>query len=199
MARAFTEREKEIIRQRLFEKGEELISVYGIRKTGIEDLSKAVGISKGAFYSFFNSKEELFLEVIERFEQKFYEGLFEESFQSNENPREDFKRFLNKSISLVETNPIIKKLSSDELEHFIRNLPEDKIKDHAHRDFELILNFVEQQKKRDYIKDYDSKAIAGVIRSIIFLSLHREEFVQESYPQMMEMLVDMAANYLIIE
>ncbi|NBJ81933.1 TetR/AcrR family transcriptional regulator [bacterium 1XD42-94] len=37
---------------------------YGYKKTGIDDLCRQAGISKGAFYIFFESKEALFCEVL---------------------------------------------------------------------------------------------------------------------------------------
>ena len=37
---------------------------YGYKKTSVDDLCKQVGISKGAFYLFFESKEALFCEVL---------------------------------------------------------------------------------------------------------------------------------------
>ena len=52
MARGFTEREKEIIRNDLINTGRELFGTYGLKKTSIEDLTKAVGIAQGSFYTF---------------------------------------------------------------------------------------------------------------------------------------------------
>ncbi|MDM5187020.1 TetR/AcrR family transcriptional regulator [Bacillus sp. DX4.1] len=199
MPKAFTEREKEIIRKDLLEKAKEFMSIYGINKTGIGDLTRAVGISKGAFYSFYNSKEELFLEVLEKFEKEFYDQLFEEGFQSDKTPKENFKEFFKKSLSIVETNPIMKRLNNEELKHFLRKLPEERIQNHSNRDFNLILQFVNKEKEKGHIKEYDSQAIAGVIRSIFFISLHREDFVKEAYPQTIDLLIDMVTSYLTQE
>jgi AcrR family transcriptional regulator len=63
MPKAFTEQEKELIRKRLLEQGHKQFSAYGLRKTNIEELAEASGISKGAFYLFYTSKEALFMDV----------------------------------------------------------------------------------------------------------------------------------------
>ncbi len=68
MPKGFTEYEKELIRKRLLEQGQRLFSAYGLKKTNIEEIAKAAGISKGAFYNFYESKEALFMEVIEQAE-----------------------------------------------------------------------------------------------------------------------------------
>ncbi len=64
MARSFTEREKENIRRSLQEACKLSWTQYGYKKTSVDDLCKQVGISKGAFYLFFESKEALFCEVL---------------------------------------------------------------------------------------------------------------------------------------
>jgi len=64
MARSFTEREKENIKRNLQKACNQSWTQYGYKKTSVDDLCKQVGISKGAFYIFFESKEALFCEVL---------------------------------------------------------------------------------------------------------------------------------------
>ena len=64
MARSFTEREKENIKRSLQEACKQSWTQYGYKKTSVDDLCKQVGISKGAFYLFFESKEALICEVL---------------------------------------------------------------------------------------------------------------------------------------
>ncbi|MBN2550474.1 MAG: helix-turn-helix transcriptional regulator, partial [Anaerolineales bacterium] len=60
MPKGFSDQEKEIIRARLLEQGQRLFSAHGLKKTNIDELAAAAGISKGAFYLFFASKEACF-------------------------------------------------------------------------------------------------------------------------------------------
>ena len=55
MARSFTEREKENIKRSLQEACKQNWTQYGYKKTSVDDLCRQVGISKGAFYLFFES------------------------------------------------------------------------------------------------------------------------------------------------
>lgn len=64
MARSFSEREKENIKRSLQEACKQSWTQYGYKKTSVDELCKQVGISKGAFYLFFESKEALFCEVL---------------------------------------------------------------------------------------------------------------------------------------
>lgn len=64
MAKSFTKREKENIKRSLQESCKQSWTQYGYKKTSVDDLCKQAGISKGAFYLFFESKEALFCEVL---------------------------------------------------------------------------------------------------------------------------------------
>jgi len=64
MPRAFTALERQNIRDRLLIAARSAIARQGLRRTPVSALSRAVGISKGAFYQFFESKEDLCAAVL---------------------------------------------------------------------------------------------------------------------------------------
>lgn len=64
MPRAFTEPERLRIRRLLLDAGRGALARGGLRRVPIERLAAAVGISKGAFYLFFPSKEALVVELL---------------------------------------------------------------------------------------------------------------------------------------
>ena len=63
MAKAFSDREKEEIRDRLLEEGVRLFHENGSRSLSIRELTARAGISPGSFYHFFSDKRELVLEI----------------------------------------------------------------------------------------------------------------------------------------
>ena len=64
MPKSFTVQEKENIRVLLQDACRQSWTQYGYRKTSVDALCRQAGISKGAFYLFFTSKESLFCEVL---------------------------------------------------------------------------------------------------------------------------------------
>lgn len=62
---AFTDEQNEQIRKDLIREARRCSITIGMRKTSVEQLTNAVGISKGSFYKFFDSKELLFFAVLE--------------------------------------------------------------------------------------------------------------------------------------
>lgn len=74
MPRGFTESEKEKIREKLIGACQKRWSRYGYKKTSVEELCRKAGISKGAFYLFFESKEALFCEALCRMQEGIRDG-----------------------------------------------------------------------------------------------------------------------------
>ena len=62
---AFTDEQNEQIRNDLIRAARRCGITIGMRKTSVEQLTNAAGISKGSFYKFFDSKELLFFAVLE--------------------------------------------------------------------------------------------------------------------------------------
>ena len=74
MPRGFTDSEKEKIRENLIGACQKRWSRYGYKKTSVEELCRKAGISKGAFYLFFESKEALFCEALSRMQEEIRDG-----------------------------------------------------------------------------------------------------------------------------
>lgn len=77
MPRGFSDREKEKIRTSLLQECKESWTKHGYKKTSVDDLCKMVGISKGAFYLFFQSKEALFCEVLCSVQEEINDMIYE--------------------------------------------------------------------------------------------------------------------------
>ena len=61
-----------MITQRLLEQCKSSWQQYGYKKTSIDLLCREIGISKGSFYSFFDSKEAMFYQVLRDTQQRLY-------------------------------------------------------------------------------------------------------------------------------
>jgi Transcriptional regulator len=94
--RSFTSEEREIIRNKIIDRGKECFARYGIKKTSIEDLTRDLGIAKSSFYSFFNSKEDLFLQIYTEEREALKDNLLENSFlKYRKEPDKAIKAYLH--------------------------------------------------------------------------------------------------------
>jgi AcrR family transcriptional regulator len=74
-------------RERLLESAKRLFSQRGYYATSVEDIVESAGLSKGAFYFYFKSKEELFKSLVEEMHLSIVKRL--ENFLERELPLED--------------------------------------------------------------------------------------------------------------
>lgn len=120
----FSQQERDAIRKRLYVEGEKLFSAHGVRKVTINDLTTATGISHGAFYTFFTSKEHLFMEINLRKQQKIFhelEVLIDEKQALN--ARELIKQVIYFLLDRFFTDPIIASINGEMWEYLVRRLP----------------------------------------------------------------------------
>ena len=69
---AFTDYETEQLRKALLKETRRCAVTLGMKKTSVDQLTKAVGIAKGSFYKFYESKEMLFFAVLEGIHSELY-------------------------------------------------------------------------------------------------------------------------------
>ncbi|GGP27908.1 TetR/AcrR family transcriptional regulator [Silvimonas amylolytica] len=64
------EESRDQTRQRLLESAQKLIASKGLAASSVEDITEAAGYTRGAFYSNFDSKNDLFIELLRNDHQK---------------------------------------------------------------------------------------------------------------------------------
>lgn len=200
MPKAFSSEEKERIRGLLLEKGKELFSQYGLKKTGVTDLAKAVGIAQGSFYLFFNSKEELYFKVLE-LEEETIRGKFIESLADGKKMnRQKFKVFLHRALEVFNENPLIRRLWVDkEIDALLERLPREMLDKHTIRDTDALAPLISHWQNEGSMLEESPEVLAGMIRSLFFLPLHRDEIGEDVFSRVVDLYVEFIANGLIKE
>jgi AcrR family transcriptional regulator len=196
MPKAFTEHEKETIRTQMREKGAKLFEKHGLKKTSVDDLTEAVGISKGAFYLFFESKEELFLEILEELEKDFRARIFNFAVNPETNARALLAQLLNDALLTWDQYPLLKNITLADFDYLARKLPPDRIQAHARQDNEFVDEFLERVEQEGIDVKAPPSVIANLMKSLFFLSLHRDDLGSKDYVETMRVLTDLIARYI---
>ena len=124
MPRAFTDTERAAIRERLLAAGKDLFARRGIRATTVEQLARAAGISKGAFYLFYPSKEALFFAIVEEVETAMQARLERQVAAA---PHDALRLLLRASLQARDENPLFDVAISEEAVAVMRTMsPEDQ-------------------------------------------------------------------------
>ncbi len=91
------------VKQRILEKGAEIIHQKGYYHTGIQEILNAAKIPKGSFYNYFNNKEDFGLQVIDYFIAQF-DGMAREILENHSfPPLERVRKLLDHFIELFKT------------------------------------------------------------------------------------------------
>lgn len=200
MARKFSDHEKERIRERLVKAGKQCFGLYGLKKTSIEQLTKAAGIAQGTFYLFFPSKEELYFELLELEEERVRRQLLEETEESGRMDKEKLVRFLRKSLTVIGENPFFRQLyEEDVMEQLVRKLPPEKLAAHFDKDADVAMPFVRRWQEEGWLTSQRPEIIVSLIRSLILLTLQKRMIGEEVFDETMELLIQLIAQGLIAE
>lgn len=196
MPRAFSEHEKETIRAQMREKGQKLFERQGIKKTSVDELAQAVGISKGAFYHFYGSKEELFMEILEELETDFRGRIFDSSISSRSNARQHLAKLFKDALLTWDEYPLLKNFGRTEYEYLARKLPPERARAHAHRDDEFVDDFIERIKREGIAVRASPRIVSNLMKSLFFVSLHRDDLGADAYEETMQVLADLVARFV---
>jgi len=199
MPRPWSEKEKEIIRKTLLIEAKRLFEKYGLQKTTVDEIVRAANISKGSFYIFYQSKEELYFDVLEEVEREFKDKMFKNAFKPDMNRRESFKSFLNQMIELLITMPLYKEITSSNYELLLRKLPEETLEKHIQRDQEDVSKFFNYWMDQGWMRRVDIDALNGLLLSMIHFVIHRDDFEGANFEAGTKLWVDALASYLIID
>jgi AcrR family transcriptional regulator len=199
MPKAFSEHEKEIIRAQMRAKGQLLFEKQGLKKTSVDELTEAVGISKGAFYLFYESKEELFLEILEQMEEEIQEKILEFAIQPKADTKKNVSDLLKTFLLTRDTYPLLKKLGKSEFEYLVRKVPPEWALKHAHKDEEFITQFIRKIKQEGIVVKASPRVVSNLIKTLFFVGLYLEELGQAAYEETLEVMINMVAGYIVGE
>lgn len=198
MVKKFSDHEKELIRDRLLERGKELFGTFGLKKTSIEELTKAAGIAQGTFYLFYNSKEELYFDLLQKEEEQFRNRMLQEHLGKGLLTRDAFKRFLREALSVFETNPFLRQmLETDTMQQVMRKLPPDVLEKHLARDIDVFQPLIAGWQREGGMARLSPDLIVSVIRALVILSLQKRLIGEPLYRQTIELYIDFVTNGLL--
>lgn len=128
MGKAYSEEEKEEIKSRMREVGLDLFREKGIKKVSVREVTARVGIAQGGFYSFYESKEDFMLDLLNlRVEEKLL--ILEQSFPAAlSDPVAFVTGILYESGMHLKENKAFNNVVSDSLHFFMDGRQKDKQK-----------------------------------------------------------------------
>ncbi|HIH74681.1 MAG TPA: TetR/AcrR family transcriptional regulator [Methanosarcina sp.] len=198
--RSFTDEEREIIRRNIIDRGKDCFARYGVKKTGIEDLTEGMGIAKSSFYSFFESKEDLFLQIFKEEQEALRDSILENSFlKYRTEPDKAIRAYLRYILHIVDNHPIWRKvfIEREQLELKISQSSEEEIKKICSDNVATILPFFEEWAAAGLLIDKPARILAETIQAVLSLIHFRNEIEAGDFPEIMEVFIDLLAENIV--
>ena len=159
-------------RKKIVDKAWELFAKNGYKETKVEDITKDLGISKGSFYTYFATKDELLYEVLGKIKKEINRNL--ENINVNQVPEkvlEDYVKakmnYVVKILNNMRLNSVEKYSIDPKLRNFFEELKEKST------DF-IKINIVEKFNSKN-----GNKYNTDVISEFILISI--EEFLYDEF------------------
>ena len=189
---AFSDFETEQIYKALLAETRRCAVRLGMRKTSVDQLTQAVGISKGSFYKFFDSKELLFFAVLEDIHTELYDvadGVLREN--TGLPPAERAAKAILAVCKRMADTGVMTFIEND-VASLLQRLPENVKAEHYHDDETHIRDLLEANA----LCPKDGAALAtAAVRGLILTISHKEQ-IGSLYPQVLDLLVRGACKEL---
>jgi AcrR family transcriptional regulator len=199
MPKGFTEYEKELIGKRLLEQGYRLFCAYGLKKTNVEEIARAAGISKGAFYNFYESKEALFMDVIELAEIRVRQEVLAVIDLPGPSPRARLVAVLQKAFSLFKTIPILNFFSGSDFDLLMRRIPAEKLHEHLASDSVFFDALIARCQETGIPIQAPTGQIIGLLYPLVLIFLHEDGLAQNAFTGNIELLLELVAAFCLGE
>ena len=193
MATKFTDKEMTDIREKLRNAAGKYAATPGMRKTTVDELCAHAGISKGAFYKFYDSKEALFFEILEQWHTQIYGKALE--ILTNADGVTDWERVYKALLfacrSLDEYS--IVGFYEKDVPYLLRKIPQEVLDAHYHSDEKHIADLIAASGIKLRVTH---ELAAATVRTLI-LSFADRDHIGPMYDQVMELLVKSVCDQIV--
>lgn len=182
----------------IYDCAKELFSAKGFKDTNISEITKRAGMAVGTFYSYYPSKEKIFMDIFWEENAKLKQRCFQ-SLNLEQSPMDVVGEMLKLNVEGTKANPILREWYNrnvfEKLEQAYREENGVDSVDFLYDSFlELITLWQQQGKMR---KDIDSKMIMMVFAAIINVDTHKEEIGIEYFPELLHFMTELIMKSLM--
>jgi len=165
LATAFSENEKKLIKAKLNDVAQVCLGKYGVKRTTVEQLAQMAGISKGAFYIFYPTKEILFFNVFEEYQKSVIEAATSKLSKTVTLNVQGFSELIYGLFQNMRQSFIMNIIQQQEFDYLIRKLPVELITSHHSFDDMISQNLFSYLKVKDNI-------VVGIVTGIFKRYFH---------------------------
>ena len=159
-------------RKKILDKAWELFRKNGYEETKVEDISRELGVSKGSFYTYFKTKDEVLYEILERIKKENEERI--SKINVNQEPSKILEDYV-----ISKMNYIVKLLNNMKISSINRNLSNSKLKNFFEELKKVSIEFIKKNIVEKFNKINGNKYNLEIISEFVYLAI--EEFLYNEF------------------
>lgn len=188
MPRIFSEQERELIRSKLLNAGLRELEHTAYRNISIDGIVAAVGIAKGTFYNFFDSKEAYFYEIMQLIKERNRDGL--KALAGGGQPtRAQLVDCLYHRYTQMKT--VYDYFSPAEIKVITRKLPDDALENDSVDFAEVLCGRIRPLDKAE------AEAVVGMCNILGIAASNRSVLDGDSYERAVRVFCGALADYIL--
>ncbi|MBP9479694.1 MAG: TetR/AcrR family transcriptional regulator [Sebaldella sp.] len=186
---------KEEKKKNIIEQSRELFKEKGYNETKVEDITKALGISKGSFYTYFKSKEEVLIEILKKLCAEYIDAL--NKIYISKSPKEILEDYIFCKVNLFVKN--FYKLNLQDMVNLLENNHIREGKERIEiicRDF-LMKNVIMKYENSDFNSEFIAKFIEESIDEHFCVEIIEEKIGnKDTYLERKKEDIDQIVNFI---
>ena len=159
-------------RKKILDKAWELFRKNGYEETKVEDITRELGVSKGCFYTYFKTKDEVLYEILERIKKENEERI--NKINVNQEPSKILEDYV-----ISKMNYIVKLLNNMKISSINRNLSNSKLKNFFEELRKVSIEFIKKNIVEKFNKINGNKYNLEIISEFVYLAI--EEFLYNEF------------------
>ena len=159
-------------RKKILDKAWELFRKNGYEETKVEDITRELGVSKGSFYTYFKTKDEVLYEILERIKKENEERI--SKINVNQEPSKILEDYV-----ISKMNYIVKLLNNMKISSINRNLSNSKLKNFFEELKKVSIEFIKKNIVEKFNKINGNKYNSEIISEFVYLAI--EEFLYNEF------------------
>jgi len=196
MPRGFSDSQIQTFQKKLIAAAFAALKNTGVRKTTVQSLVKAAGLSVGAFYKFYPSKEALFFEAYEITEERLKDQ-FLSLLQAAPEVSPQAVCAILKQIFYSETmDALLLLMQKEELDYMLRSIDPETVNLHMQKDYEFLQAVFDRFNKAGLKVKIDISLLLDYLQALFVLCAEKHLYPQHA-KTIIEGFIDMVVAQTI--
>lgn len=181
MPQRFDHAEQSVIREKLRTGARDAFARKGVSRTTIDELAAAAQIGKGTFYHFYPSKQLLFFELLESFQNDLRAPLISSDYKMGQTDRNRLESLLRNMFERIAIEPMINILGNPkDFGSIVRKIPPERLRTHQKADQEFLDALIAKWSTKAVPPEREE--VAAQMTLLILICLRRDFLGESQFP-----------------